>query len=69
MRQANPKLPKFAHPGYSTFSLVFKCSPSTILNALRHVAAAKSDVTMCVVLHQRIVLNIMTATQEEALCV
>jgi hypothetical protein len=29
-----------AHPGSSTFSLVFKCSPSTILNALRHPVTA-----------------------------
>jgi hypothetical protein len=28
------------HPGPSTFSLVFKCSPSAILNASRHPVLA-----------------------------
>jgi hypothetical protein len=38
-----------AHPGSSIFSLVFRCSPSTILNALglRHPVTAYSGVTLC----------------------
>jgi hypothetical protein len=41
-----------AHPGSNSFSLVFKCSPSMILKALRHPVTPLSGVT-CVVFHQR----------------
>jgi hypothetical protein len=53
-----------AHPGSSTFNLVFKYSPSAILNALRHQSERNLE-WPCVVFHQRIIL---TSTSRGSMC-
>jgi hypothetical protein len=56
-----------SHTFSSTFSLVFKCSPSMILNALCHPVTASSRVTICHFPSKNSV-EIWHLIQEEALC-